>query len=100
MRVTILNTETGEKAIHPYDISPFELYEGNYSCDCNRLIPFGKRGDWARGVCLGCHKYLVCDFEYKPEEIAAGWNYTLDDFNADYPKELRDAWLKESTNVG
>lgn len=56
MRVQYLDLKTG-KTGEDTGISEFSLTEGNWSCDCNRAIPFERLDD--SGTCIGCKRYVV-----------------------------------------
>jgi uncharacterized protein (TIGR02996 family) len=77
--VTILDTVTGRLATDG-NLGPYWWCEGNGSCDCNRLVALGLR-EPAGGVCDGATRCVVVAHD------APG--YTLDEFNQDYPEELR-----------
>lgn len=92
MIAKILDTQTGQTWEINQKSSVFAV--GNWSCDCNRA-------PWANGVaycgtnadgddvCLGPNRFLVIATEYEPGERF----YTLEELNADYPKELLEAHI-------
>ena len=101
MTLTLLDTQTGETV----DVdSPYDAYwwaEGNGSCDCNRIDEFPAAEDeleaaqrqahpelqeW-QGLCYGCTRLLII--------AAESDEYTLDEFNEDYPQALKAQWLRE-----
>ena len=78
MKVKYLDLKTGETAVDT-GISQFNLTDGNYSCDCNRAIPFD-RVDHS-DICLGHRRYVVIGVEpetehesFNPEEIISEAN--------------------------
>jgi uncharacterized protein (TIGR02996 family) len=77
--VSILDTVTGRLATDGGS-TPYWWCEGNGSCDCNRLAFLGLR-ESAGGICAGATRCVIVAHD------APG--YTLDDFNRDYPEELK-----------
>ena len=104
MKLTLLDTQTGETV----DVdSPFDAYWwacGNGSCDCNRAIEFSDEvydvlhakmrqahpelKEW-QDLCYGCERLLII--------AAESDEYTLDEFNQDYPQALKAQWLTALT---
>jgi hypothetical protein len=83
MKITILDTVTG-KTVTEKELSPWEITDGNWSCDCNRELRFGV--DTGEGFCIGSKRYLVIEVE----QDCSGQDreMTLLECNSDYPKEL------------
>ncbi len=84
MRVILLDVKTGEEREYPdQSISRFGWEEGNWSCDCNRVIAWAPI-DWSKynGMCDGCQRYIV---------IAASEG-DFDDLNECYPDYAKDPW--------
>lgn len=77
--VTVLDTVTGKTATEA-GLMGYWWAEGNGSCDCNREILFDihTSGD----TCINCERYLIIKHDYP--------NYTLNELNSDYNKELID----------
>lgn len=59
MKVQYLDLATGRKAVD-CGLDIFSLTEGNWSCDCNRAIPFGDSD--CTGVCR-CNRYVMIGIE-------------------------------------
>lgn len=82
MNATILDTETGETE-EIYDKNAWELAENNYSCDCNRRIPFGSPSPDPT-FCDGSVRFIVIHAEFHEDDPS----YSLLELNSGYPKEL------------
>jgi len=77
MRMTIQDTQTGEKAVAPWDeFDAFWWAEGNGSCDCNRQLAFGRDHG---GECRS-ERYLIVGVEGDAD------GRSIDDFNDGYTK--------------
>lgn len=89
MRLTLLDTETGEKRKVDDDITSWGWAEGNWSCDCNRADYFGEEvtREFEVGICAGSTRFLVVDTD-NPE-------YSLKELNGYYPDELLEEHLPE-----
>jgi hypothetical protein len=88
MRVTLLDTETGETRLVG-GISTFDWAENNWSCDCNRSRLFNADGD--EDHCVGSHRFIVVHAVV--ELVDSDYPATLRELNADYPPELLDKYL-------
>ena len=88
MRVTYLDLKTGETASEE-GVGEYDLVEGNWSCDCNRAIPFGNSSD--SGVCGGCKRYIVIGVEREGHESPIGAAGIIRLANAEYFARL-SAW--------
>ena len=102
MKLTLLDTQTGEIVAME---SPYNAYwwaEGNGACDCDRAdyFPMAEEDleaaqqqahpelqEW-QSLCYGCERILII--------AAESDEYTLDEFNEDYPQALKAQWLKVS----
>ena len=86
MKVVILDTQTGERKTtdESFDWDAYWWAEGNGSCDCNREIPFVGL-DFSDCFCKGAKRYLIVEAESK--------EYSLDEYNSDYPAELKEKHL-------
>jgi hypothetical protein len=84
MRVTILDTQTGEKKTtdETFDFDAYWWAEGNGSCDCNREIPFV--GLEMSNPCR-TERYLIVEAESD--------EYSLEEYNSDYPAGLKEKHL-------
>jgi len=94
MKATILDTVTGERMT--VDGPPsWEWAENNWSCDCNRN-PWGvETGNHKRG-CNGCERFLVVEAVMDdPQDYE---DYTLEELNAGYPKELLARFIGRQVN--
>lgn len=80
IRVTVLDTETGESR-DSVNRSTWYWTEGDGGCDCNRDLLFNPLLHDGPGLCLGQKRYVITAAELLP-------GYTLDDFNEGYPLEL------------
>lgn len=80
MKATVLDTVTGLTVVVDGPCS-WEWYCNNWSCDCNR-DRWGALED--TGICLGAKRFLVVAVEFTSEE----GQYTLEELNNEYPKEL------------
>lgn len=80
MKVTILDTQTGEKR----ECDSFDGYfwsEGNGACDCNRRIFYVfPSADCESSFCVGCNRFLIVSTDDPA--------YTLRELNHNYPEEL------------
>lgn len=98
MKVTLLDTQTGNKRTFDSSFSPFWWAEGNGACDCNRAIKMGcdeeldraMREDYPeikgwQSYCYGAKRILIIETDCD--------EYSLEEFNADYPDELKAAYL-------
>ena len=86
LRVTILDTATGERYQGAEGYWVYWWTQGNGSHDCNRDIGSSLDADSVSvdDGCFACQseRYLVVEVDPMPT------GYTLADFNKDYPKEL------------
>lgn len=83
MKATILDTKTGLKATIDGPRS-WEWVENNYSCDCNRN-PWNADTGKPDGICEGCERFIVVAAEINSPDDS---EYTLEELNKGYPKEL------------
>lgn len=90
MKATVLDTVTGQSKEASYNMGSWNWYEGNWSCDCNREAIFSIESD--TGFCLGGKRFLVIKAEFEKDEV----EYTLDELNEEYPKELKDKFLPKA----
>lgn len=84
IRVTILDTVTGERKQDAWSFGTYWWTEGNGGCDCNRRVVFeGMDGDHP------CEnkRYLIVAVE----PLLPG--YSVADFNGGYPIDVCDAAL-------
>ena len=101
MQVTILDTQTG--IIKTDNNESFDYWaEGNGACDCNRAILFDLQEhldqklrlehpellQW-QSLCFGCTRFLIIQ--------ASSGEYSLEELNADYPKELCQHHLPQNS---
>jgi len=86
MIVRYLDLETGRKA-EDRGISEFSLTEGNWSCDCNRRIPFD--GLSGSDTCDGCHRFLVYDVEAEDGDEPFDAIDVIREANSEYYTRLR-----------
>ena len=94
MKVTVLDTETGQRRTST-GMRTSEWEYGNWSCDCNRALLFGEgvmhelfakeRHQDAILSCLGCQRFIVVAAE---PETDNDYDSTLPELNLDYPTEL------------
>ena len=104
LKLTLLDTQTGETVGVESQFSAFWWAEGNGSCDCNRVIYFPtakeeleaaqrqahpELKEW-QSLC-GCERFLIVSAETE--------EYTLDELNSDYPKALKAQWLRETDDT-
>ena len=68
MIVRYLDLETGRKR-EESGISEFALTEGNWSCDCNRRIPFDGLSD-----SQGCEARRFIVYDVEPEDGERRWD--------------------------
>lgn len=87
MKATVLDTVTGQSKESFFDASAWAWSDGNWSCDCNREAIFSIDSD--TDFCLGGKRFLVIKAEFEVGEV----EYTLDELNEEYPKELKDKFL-------
>lgn len=79
MKLTLLDTQTGEqKEIETYE-DPWCWSEGNWSCDCNRTLYFEAHPNDS-GCCIGSKRFIITK--------ADTTEYTLRELNQDYPEAL------------
>lgn len=83
MKVTILDTKTGLKEIVD-GVRSFEWAENNFSCDCNRNLWNADTGK-PIGICEGSDRFIVVAAEINSPD---DYEYTLEELNKEYPKEL------------
>lgn len=91
MRVILLDVTTGEERQYPHDgLTIWSWTDGNWSCDCNRVIAWHPI-EWTSntGYCEGGKRYLV---------IAASEG-DFDELNADYPQALRDQYRDQFRRI-
>lgn len=82
MKVTYLDLSSGRKAIQS-GISHFQLTAGNWACDCNRQMAFGKHPN--EGHCVGNRRYVVISaFPEDDEEEDFDEELVLKEANHDY----------------
>jgi hypothetical protein len=90
VHVRLLDTETGERVWSNDEFKngfiAFWWAEGNGSCDCNRRYVFDIECAPDERYCIGAKRFLICNV------VGDTGGYTLRDFNADYPVELRKKW--------
>lgn len=88
MKVKYLDLATGRIA-EDKGISEFNLTENNWSCDCNRSIPFDGLSD--SDVCSGCKRYIVIGVE--PEAMDDPFDATevIKEANREYYMRLQSA---------
>ena len=91
VKVKILDRKTGISAIgyhEPKNSFHWCWVEGNYSCDCNRLLYFSNSDDLEKeqkieldipeNICLGNHRFVVTEIDDDP-------NHSLiEEVNQDY----------------
>lgn len=93
MYPTILDTKTGVKVkATGWDYSFFWWAEGNGSCDCNRVILFGRKAEkeleaiHGVGICFGNHRYIATDIHGDLEGLTK--EEILMALNDGYPEEV------------
>jgi hypothetical protein len=86
MIVRYLDLETGRKA-EDRGLSEFRLTEGNWSCDCNRRIPFD--GVSGADTCDGCHRFIVYDVEAEDGDEPFSAVDVIREANSEYYMRLR-----------
>lgn len=104
MKLTLLDTKTGKTKEIDSRFNDWWWAEGNGSCDCNRVNEFGfaekfekeyrkenpklynPRKPWQK-CCFGCKRFLII----KTDSI----EYTIKEFNSDYPSELVDKYYSK-----
>jgi hypothetical protein len=94
MKVTILDTKTGEeKCCHDWPEPGFEVdvwwwSGGNGGCDCNRALAYDAEvdEDEASGRCVGSQRFLISKVGGNLEGMTEA--DVLREVNADYPPEL------------
>lgn len=96
MKILLLDTKTKQTATYEGG-NLFWWAEGNGSCDCNRVIPFGKAVEEELenevngcGVCFGHNRFLAIDIIVDDDKdvAAIAKNIKLEQINQRYPKEL------------
>lgn len=93
MKITMLDTKTGDKKTIDSDLPAFWWAENNGACDCNRAEVFGLEEEMEeelrkkhpelkehQSVCYGCKRFLI--IECNDNE------YSLSELNSDYPHDL------------
>lgn len=88
MKVEYLDLATGRVA-EDSGISEFDLTDGNWSCDCNRAIPFDGMND--SGVCDGCKRYIVIAVESEPMDDPFDVSEVIKEANREYHMRLQSA---------
>lgn len=87
MRIKLLDTQTGKTRVIYKEFDAFWWAEGNGSCDCNRKIFFYDEDiDIKQKHCTGTKRFLITEID--------SIEYTLNEFNYDYPEELKNKYLK------
>lgn len=86
MIVRYLDLETGRKA-EDRGISEFGLTMGNWSCDCNRRMPFD--GPSESNTCDGCHRFVVYDVEAEHGDEPFDAIDVICEANSEYYMRLR-----------
>ena len=83
MIVRYLDLKTGRKASET-GVTADDLMNGNWSCDCNRAMVFGK-GDLTGDVCDGATRFIVFDVEAEPgEALCDDVSEIIRDANSEY----------------
>jgi hypothetical protein len=82
MIVKYIDLETGQRA-EERGISPYNLSEGNWSCDCNRQFPFGIQP--TGNVCIGCKRFIA----YSAEPEAGDEPFNEQELLAEANREYR-----------
>ena len=77
MNIQVLDTRTGETHWF-HNIEPFDAFDGNWSCDCNRNFT---DDEGPENICAGAHRFLIVKTEGECE-------YTLEELNEEYPREM------------
>lgn len=96
MKVTLLDTKTGEVSTPDDQFRSWVWTDGNWSCDCNRVMYFDDENGTIEhemmdelglegGICLGCHRFLVIAAERNMDH---DYTTTLKELNDGYPMEL------------
>jgi len=112
MKVTLLDTETGEKKEVEVNCRPWDWVDGNYSDDCNRIGYFGEDiEDKQRkkiyeellpehpevkddeNICLGSERILLIEPLVFEPESEGDLPYTARAANRLYPEELIEKYL-------
>ena len=83
--VRYIDLQTGRKA-EDYGISVYELTEGNWSCDCNRRIPFDGMSE--SNTCDGAVRFIAYDVEAEPSDGCIDATEVLRDANLEYYKGM------------
>ena len=86
MKVTYLDITTGQTATDSH-ISVWSLTEGNWSCDCNRYIPFDYNPP-DTDICLGCNRFIVIAVEKEPEDEEFDPINIISEANREYAYKL------------
>jgi hypothetical protein len=94
MKVTILDTQTGETRVDERMSGWWWAY-GNGCCDCNRELQFRDHDEDNNPCCLGEHRYLITKAEPNGQEMDfnEGHPFTIAELNEYYPQELKDKFL-------
>lgn len=80
MKLTLLDTETGQTKRFDDSASPYWWAEGNGSCDCNREIRMLGKSTMDNGTCLGHKRFLIIecsDPTYSIRELNEGYKGAL-----------------------
>ena len=86
MKSRYLDLETGRRA-EGEGISEFSLTENNWSCDCNRAIPFDGLTD--SGTCVGCHRYIVIGVEAEEGDEPFDQTEVIREANREYYMRMK-----------
>jgi hypothetical protein len=78
-RVTVLDTLTGRTATDD-TVCPFQWAENNWSCDCNRWMPFGDDHEPEEAAPCEHRRYLVIGSDYR--------YFDFREWNEGYPPDL------------
>ena len=88
MKVKYLDLATGRIA-EDSGISEFSLTENNWSCDCNRAIPFDGLSDFSG--CDGFKRYIVIGVEPEPMDDSFDATEVIKKANREYYMRLKSA---------
>ena len=102
MKLTLLDTQTGETVDVESHYDAYWWACGNGACDCNRVDSFPTAEDELEAaqqqahpelqewqvLCYNCERILIVAAETD--------EYTLDELNQDYPQALKAQWLRET----
>ena len=91
MNATYIDVNTGQIASES-GVSPFDMAENNWSCDCNRRIPFNlDEEDDHPNTCCSDQRFVLVEYSYETSDAIEEYDqdllYTLEDYNAGYDKE-------------